>query len=140
VTRDPIVVASWAGTVTFVALGVAAVFVEALAGVAVAADIALFAAGTVAFLFAYGIAIARSRTDAIGIGGLYFLAGDVAPPAVRRHLTAALAVQVAAALTVASLRPFTSAAFAILVPMYGLGLAGLWGARHGRFGPRSAQS
>jgi hypothetical protein len=59
---------------------------------------------------------------------------------VRRHLTAALAVQVAAALTVASLRPFTSAAFAILVPMYGLGLAGLWGARHGRFGPRSAQS
>ena len=33
----------------------------------------------------------------------------------------------------ASIRPFTAVAFGILAPMLGLGLMGLWGARHGRF-------
>jgi hypothetical protein len=27
-------------------------------------------------------------------------------------------------------------AFGILTPLYGLGIAGLWGARHGTFAPR----
>lgn len=132
-----IVVGSWAGTAGFTAIASAAVVSSSLRGVAVGVDLALFAVGIVTFLSAYGIAIARSRTDAIGIGGLFFLVGDSAPARVRRHLMAALATQVVVALLTASLRPFTSAAFAILVPMYGLGLAGLWGARHGHFSPRT---
>jgi hypothetical protein len=30
-------------------------------------------------------------------------------------------------------------AFGILAPMFGLGLMGAWGGRHGRFGPRPAK-
>lgn len=135
-TGRRIVVCSWVGTALFVVVAAVAVTVEALAAVAVLVDLVLFGAGSVVFLWAYAVAIARSRTDAIGIGGLYFLAGEVAPAAVRRHLMASFAVEIVVALVAASLRPFTSVAFAILVPVYGLGMAGLWGARHGRFGPR----
>jgi hypothetical protein len=43
---------------------------------------------------------------------------------------------VVAGLAGAIARPFTTLAFGILTPMLGLGLNGLWGSRHGRFGPR----
>lgn len=132
-----IIVGSWVGTALFTAIAGVAVVSSSVRSVAVGVDLALFAVGIVTFLSAYGIAIARSRTDAIGIGGLFFLVGDSAPAEVRRHLMAALATQIVVALLTASLRPFTSAAFAILVPVYGLGLAGLWGARHGHFSPRT---
>ncbi len=132
-----IIAGSWAGTALFTVTAGAAVVSSSVRGVAVGVDLVLFAVGIVTFLAAYGIAIARSRTDAIGIGGLFFLVGDSAPAQVRRHLMAALTTQVVVALLTASLRPFTSAAFAILVPMYGLGLAGLWGARHGHFSSRT---
>lgn len=128
---------SWVGTAVFVASAVAAVVVEGARPVAAGVALVLFAAGTIAFLWSYAIAINRSRTDAIGIGGLYFLAGDTAPAPVRRSMMASLAVQTAAALATASARPFTSLAFGILVPVLGLGLAGLWGARYGSFESRA---
>jgi hypothetical protein len=99
-------------------------------------SLGLFAAGTVAFLWAYGIAVQRSREAEIGIGGLFFLAGPTAPREVRRSLNLALTLQVVVGVATASVRPFTTLAFGVLVPMFGLGLNGLWGARHGRFGPR----
>jgi hypothetical protein len=86
-------------------------------------------------LSAYAIAIGRSRFDAIGIGGLYFLAGS-APAPVRRLLLGALAVQTVVAFATAGARPFSALAFGILVPMFGLGLSGRWGARYGNFDPR----
>jgi hypothetical protein len=46
------------------------------------------------------------------------------------------AVQLVVSLVVASIRPFTAVAFAILVPMFGIGMMGLWSARHGSFPPR----
>ena len=49
-----------------------------------------------------------------------------------------LAIQVVVALLTASIRLYTPLAFGILVPMWGLGLAGLWGARYGTFPPRPA--
>ena len=52
--------------------------------------------------------------------------------AMRRATMASVAV----ALVTAGLRPFTSLAFGVLVPMFGLAQAGLWGARYGRFGSR----
>ncbi len=84
----------------------------------------------------YGRAVARSRTDEISVAGLYFLAGGSAPSPVRRRLMGALLVQVVVAFATAAIRPFTSLAFGVLVPVYGLGLAGLWASRHGEFPPR----
>ena len=55
---------------------------------------------------------------------------------VRRQLLGAFGVQVVVALATAAIRPFTGLAFGILVPTYGLGLVGLWGARRGAFPPR----
>ena len=133
-----IVRASWLGTAVFAATAVAAVAVEAARIPALAVAAALFAAGIVVFFWAYGIAVGRSRTDAIGIGGLFFLAGkDTAPAAeAKRHLLASLAAQTVVGLATAGARPFTTLAFGVLVPLYGLALTGLYGARHGRFGPR----
>ena len=138
--RDPIVRASAAGTVVFAVTAVAAVVTEAATVVAAGVALALFAVGIGIFFWAYAIAVNRSRTDAIGIGGLFFLAGsETAPAGVKRALLASLALQTAIGLATAAARPFTPLAFGVLVPLYGLALTGLWGARHGRFGPRRAR-
>jgi hypothetical protein len=136
-TTDPIIRASWLGTVVFTVTAVAAVATRAATIPAAVVALGLFVAGIGIFFWAYAIAVNRSRTDAIGIGGLFFLAGaDTAPSTVKRSLLAALATQTVVALATAGARPFTSLAFGVLVPLYGLALTGLWGARHGRFGPR----
>jgi hypothetical protein len=129
----------WAGTAVFAVVAVvAAVFLGPVRYLAVAMSLGLFAIGCVAFLWAYGVAVQRSREVEIGIGGLYFLAGRTAPRAVQRWMNGALTTQVVVALVTASVRPFTTLAFGVLVPMFGLGLNGLWGAWHGWFGPRIA--
>ena len=135
-TPHRVIVASWAGSVAFVPLVLAAVFVEGLRPAAALVSTLLFAVGVGVFFWAYAIAVGRSRTDAIGIGGLFFLAGDVAPSHERRHLMGSLVLQTITALGAASARPFTSLAFGVLAPLYGLATAGLWGARYGRFGRR----
>jgi len=103
---------------------------------AVILDLVLFGIGCTAFLGAYAIAIGRSRTEEIGVASLYLLTIRVAPNPVRVRLLGAFGVQCVVAVTAASVRPFTAAAFAVLVPMFGLGMNGVWAARHGTFGPR----
>lgn len=98
-----------------------------------------FAVGSVAFLWAFAVAVSRSRSEAIGMGGLYFLSGS-APRRVQVVVLVAWLVQIVVAFVVASLGVFTGAAFALLGPMWGIGLAGLWGARHGVFPPRVVAS
>jgi hypothetical protein len=132
---DPIVRASWAGTAAFVVVAAVAVAVDGARGVAVALDLTLFLAGTVVFVVALARAIGRSRHEQLDLPGLFFLSGS-APPVVRRHLLASAAVEVVAALVTAGLRPYTGLAFGILVPVYGLGLAGLWGATRGTYEAR----
>jgi hypothetical protein len=132
-----IINASWAGTGLYVALAVAGTIVPDWFAVPTAAvSIALFFVGCVVFLWAYAKAVSRSRTDLIGIGGLYFLAGT-APKAVRFRLRLSLALEIVAAVVSASVRPFTPMAFGFLVPVYGLGLSGFWGARYGTFDRRA---
>jgi hypothetical protein len=131
-----IVRAAWAGTVAFVIAAVAALLVPNLEVVAVVVDTALFAGGAVCFLWAYAIAVGRSREVEIGIGGLYFLQGT-APGPVQHQLLGALGVEIAGAFITAGLRPLSGLAFGVLTPLWGLGLCGLWGARYGTFGPRS---
>jgi hypothetical protein len=131
-----IITASRVGTAVFAVTATAAVIDKDTFGlINVIVSLALFGVGCVVFLWAFGIAVSRSRTDAIGIGGLYFLQGS-APRSVQVALLVPLAVQIVVALVSAGLRPFTSLAFGVLVPMFGLGQAGLWGGRYGRFGSR----
>lgn len=134
---ERIIQASWAGTAAFSVTSVLGVVSPAAAIVALVVALALFGAGVVVFLVAYARALSRSRTSQIGALTLFFLEG-CAPTAVRRHLLGSAAVQIAVALASAAARPNTSVAFGILVPVYGVALAGLWGARHGTFGPRAA--
>ena len=133
-----IVRASWAGTALFTATAVAATLTEGARIPAVVVAAGLFVGGIGIFFWAYAIAVGRSRTDAIGIGGLFFLAGKdtASEPNDKRHLLASLATQSVVGLATAGARPFTTLAFGVLVPLYGLALTGLYGARHGRFGPR----
>jgi hypothetical protein len=131
--------ASWAGTGAFVATAAgAAAFPDLLRIPALVVALVLFAVGCACFLWGFGVAVSRSRTDEIGIGGLFFLAGT-APAEARRPLLAALVIQIVAAFATAAVRPFTTLAFGILVPVFGLGITGLWGARHGTFAPRRAR-
>src|SRR5262249_53712161 len=93
-----IINASWAGTGGFTATAVAATIApDTFGGVNATVALVLFFAGCVVFLVAYGKAVSRSRTDAIGIGGLYFLAGS-APRNVQVRLLSSLAIQVVVAL------------------------------------------
>ena len=135
---EAIINSSWAGTAVYVALAIAGTIFPDTFGIPTAiASGALFAIGCITFLWAYALAVARSRTDLIGIGGLYFLAGT-APKIVRFRLRLSLALEIVAAIVSSSIRPFTPMAFGFLVPVFGLGLSGLWGARHGTFAPRTA--
>jgi hypothetical protein len=132
-----IIKASWAGTAAFAVTAIAATIEpDTFEVAALAVALVLFAIGTVVFLLAFVHAVGRSREVDIGIGGLYFLAGS-APRSVQLHLLGSLGVEVVVAFATASVRPFTSLAFGMLVPLYGLALCGLWGAYHGAFPPRA---
>lgn len=93
---------------------------------------ALFIGGCVTFAWGFVVAVERSRTDAIELSSLFFLK-ESAPASVRRTLLGLVSVQVVVALVTASVRPFTSLAFGVLAPMWGLGVITLWSGRHGAF-------
>lgn len=132
-----IVRASLVVTAAFtVVASLAAAFPGVLARPVAVVDGVLFVAGCVVFVMAFAHAVGRSRTEVLSVAGIWFLAGS-APAAVRRPLLGAVAVQTVVAVVTASIRLYTPVAFGILVPLLGLGLAGLWGARHGRFPERS---
>ena len=134
----PIVRASWWGTAAFTLSAVGAAFApDALGGVAFVVAVVLFVAGCAAFAAAYARALGRSRRELVAVSNLFFLTGETAPPAVRRNLLGALALQTTVALATAIARPYTSLAAGTLVPVYGLALCGLWASRHGTFGPRT---
>ena len=96
-------------------------------------DLVLFVVGCGAFLWAYAVAVSRSRYEALTMGGVFFPGSDVVPAAAVRVLRLCLLAQVVVAVAAAAVRPFTPAAFAVLVPMLGIGLMALYGARYGRF-------
>jgi hypothetical protein len=131
--RDSIVRASWLVTAVLVVTSGIAVLVPATRRAVAVADLVLFGVGGVAMLAAFARAVDRSRTELVSVPGVFFLAEGAAPLGIRRHLRASAALQVVAAITAASLRPYTAVAFGILVPMFGLGMIGLWGARYGTF-------
>jgi hypothetical protein len=134
---DTIVRASLYGTALFTVVAVLAAATNSapVIVVSVVVDLVLFASGIVAFVLTLLRAADRSRRELVTLPGIWWLSGS-APAGVRKALLLALGVEIVVALTVASVRPFTGLAFSVLVPVYGLGLAGLWAARMGTFPPR----
>jgi len=131
-----LIIASWVGTAaSVVATALALASVDRFGVLAATVSMLLFVAGSVIFLVAFAIAVGRSRRELIGVGGLYFLAG-CAPGKIRLTMLGSTALQVLIGVLGGIAQPFTFGAFGILVPIYGLGLAGLWGARHGTFPER----
>lgn len=129
--------AAWAGTAVFTATAVAAAIAPSgMKPVALAVAVALFAGGCGVFLWAFLLVAGRSRTETVELAHVWFLTGPSTPPEVRRSLLGALAVQVVVGLATAAARPYTSLAAGVLVPMWGLGLCGLWAARHATFPAR----
>ena len=131
--------ASWTGTGVFAVTAIAAAAAPArFEPAALAVAVGLFAGGCAAFLWAFVVVAGRSRTDHMELAQIWFLAGPPTPRAVRRSLLSSLAVQVVVGLATAGARPYTSLAAGALVPLWGLGLCGLWAARHGTFPARPA--
>ena len=144
--QSPLVRANLVGTALFVAAsGLAMPFKDqrwAQVEVIVV-SVALFAVGIFTSLQAYVRALDRSRVHEIGVANLYLLTGRTAPPPVKRLMLAALTVQVVMAIVAASVgvsglgeNDLNALAFAVLVPMFGIGMNGAWAARYGSFGPR----
>lgn len=133
-----ILVASWLCTGVFTLAAVPALIDPDDAVAAFfAVSVVLFLAGCALFMVDLVLAAARSRDDAMGIGGLFFLAGS-APRVVQGHLLGSLTVQVVVAVAAAALDPFTPLAFGTLVPTIGLAFCGLWAVRHGLFPARTS--
>lgn len=143
---DAIVLADVIGTVAFTITAVyaAVVFSTAAQWVGAITAMALFAVGVFAFLWSFWNAVQRSRAEEIGVMQMYLLLGAPTPSRVRRIMVTMLAVQIIVAFATALGRseaddgsPGTSLAVGTLVPMFGLGLNGLWCAFHGVFPPRA---
>ena len=135
-----IVRASWVGTAVFAVAAAAGAAVQGVVGwIAFSVELGLFVAGCVVFVWAYAVAVRRTRTDEIAVAGVYLMMGST-PKHVRRMLMGSLTAQIVIALATAAARPYTIAATGILVPVYGLGLGGLWAARHGKFSPRQTKA
>ena len=126
---------NWVGTVIFTITAILAVVdPDTFELSAVIVALVLFLIGMITMLWAFFIAVNRSRVDAIGVGGLYFGAGST-PRLVRLHILGATVIQLVVSIATASARPFTASAFGTLVPILGIGIMGLWTARHGEFEP-----
>ena len=132
------------GTAVFAVSAIvsAVVFTNPVRVAAVVVALVLFAIGIFGFIWSYITAVQRSRSDNIAVAQLYFLASGSTPRRVKRLMLGALAVQIVVAVATAVARSTTEGrsgstlAFGILVPMFGLGVNGLWCSRHGSFSAR----
>jgi hypothetical protein len=126
-----IIVISWASVIGYAVIAVPNLFIAALDNVVIAVAVAMFLVSLPIWIYAYGLAVTRTaRGDDIAVSSLFFL-NHSAPKLVQRQLLGAVGASVVVAAVTAVANPF-----GWLVPMLPLGLAGLWGARHGVYPPR----
>jgi hypothetical protein len=130
-----IVRAGWIANLVFALTAIpAALGVDAMVDVAIGVSLVLFLIACGAFLYAFGVGIARSaRGDNVAVANLFFLQGS-APRDVQRTFIAMFVVCLVIAVVTVVGEPF-----GILVPMLPPGLAGVWAARHGTFPPRGGR-
>lgn len=134
VEGGPIVTADLAGTVAL-----AVVSVITAAAPTNAAEIAslvvagvLFVGGCGAFAAGFWRAVGRSRTEELDLPGLFWLTGSAPAEVARRMRLLVLAQSAIATSSVAVVRP----PFAVMAPVWGIGLTTLWAANHGSFPAR----
>lgn len=141
---NPLVRTNVIGTGLFVvsASVAAAVFTPVFRTLGVVVAVALFIVGVASFIWGYFTAVQRSRYDNISIAALFFLLGGVADRQVRKIMNGCLVVQGSCGLVTALARTSTDGrsgstlAFGVLVPLFGIGLNGLWSSRYGTFSKR----
>lgn len=96
---------------------------------------AVFVAGAALFTWAFTIAAGRSRTEDLTVAGAFFLAGSIGKPE-RRWAFGFLLAQTIIGFAGAIADPYTTMAFGVLVPMFGLGVIAFLGSAHGAFRQR----
>ncbi len=137
VGAEKIIQASFVGTAVF---GVASLATYLLADrldvVFAIISVALFVIGTLLLGLGIWNGIQRSRVDTVTLTGLLSVDSSHVPPSARNRLWLSVTLQIIIAVLFGSLRPFTEQAFGLLVPILGLGFAGLWGSRFAAFHPR----
>jgi hypothetical protein len=131
------------GTAAFALMSALGAAVKAIRVPSAVVSVVLFAIGVATFIWSYISALERSRTDEVGVANLYLLTGATAPKPVKRALMGSLYGQVIVCVATAAVgfsqvsgTEANPLAFGMLVPMFGLGLNGLWASRLGTFGPR----
>jgi hypothetical protein len=93
----------------------------------------LFLGGCAGFAIGFLKAVGRSREESIDLAGLFYLTGSAPPPARRAFLGlwfAQIAIAVAAI-------PLTDPPFAVMAPVWGIGLITWWASAHATFPPRT---
>lgn len=137
---------NFAGTSLFVVSAIysAAVFTSGARMVGVIVSLVLFMIGVATFIWGYFTAVQRSRQDEISVATLFFLNGGVADSRISRAMNGCLGLQVVTALGTAISRTSTEGrsgstlAFGVLVPLFGIGLNGLWASKNGKFSSRKS--
>jgi len=131
-----ILAVGWVANALFAvtAIPVAAGFDDFI-GVAIGVALLLFLIAVGAFVYAFGVGMARSaRGDNVAVSNLFFLQGS-APKPVKRDYLILFLVCLTVTVGTAAWEPF-----GVLVPMLPIGLAGVWAARYGVFPPRPPAS
>jgi len=93
---------------------------------------ALFLGGCVGFGIGFLRAVGRSRTETVDLAGLFYLTGS-APQEVRRAFLGLWFAQIAIA---AAAIPLTDPPFAVMAPVWGIGIITWWASAHATFPPR----
>lgn len=97
----------------------------------------VFVIGAALFSWAFTVAAGRSRFEELTVAGAFFLAGSVEAEH-RRWAWGYLIAQTVIGVAGAAADPYTTMAFGVLVPMFGLGVVAFLGSAHGVFRPRNA--
>jgi hypothetical protein len=128
-----IITAGWVANALFAVTAIpVALGADDLIEVAIGVTLLLFLVAIGAFLYAFGVGVARSaRGDNVAVANLFFLQGS-APKPVRRKFLVMFLVCLAITVGTVAWEPF-----GVLVPMLPIGLAGVWAARYGVFPPRA---
>ena len=131
----PLLVADAVGTGALALITVVSAVTDADAVVVLNLIVAgvLFLGGCVGFGIGFLRAVGRSRTETVDLAGLFYLTGS-APTEARRAFLGLWFAQIAIA---AAAIPLTDPPFAVMAPVWGIGIITWWAAGHATFPPRA---
>ena len=132
-----LLVADLLGTIALVAVTILAAFTTSTPAQVIGLVVAgvLFVGGCGAFAVGFVRAAGRSRTEAVDLAGLFYLTGS-APDAARRWFLGLWFAQIAVAVAaIAVSRP----PFAVMAPVWGIGIITWWASLHASFSPRQGR-